>query len=253
MSHQSTTKPQNGISIKDALSILSTRSNMGGNRNVTADLVSDELKEMGQLLDMEQQDVSSTSPSPPARISVEVEANHEAIMAERERRTEQIQQQLQTLDIMELLKMIFQAQQERVVTYKVYDRGLNTILISGNMTSYPKLCAKVTATFSVLSDTMNSIKSTLNTKHKRVDITKIIAQIQKSEGEKLNLTAAIHLEKLRLNNAQVENEAWNDSERDERTVSLLEEGVATLQAKINMIIEEINESIEELRCIATDE
>lgn len=123
--------------------------------------------------------------------------------------------------------------------------GLNTILISGNMTSYPKLCAKVTATFSVLSDTMNSIKATLNTKHKRVDITKIIAQIQKSEGEKLNLTAAIHLEKLRLNNAH--------SERDERTVSLLEEGVATLQAKINMIIEEINESIEELRCIATDE
>lgn len=121
------------------------------------------------------------------------------------------------------------------------------MLVSGNITSYPALCAKATATFSVLSDTINSIRSCLQAQHGRTDAARAVGQLQKKEGEKLNLTAAVHLERLRLRNAQVE-----DGE-DERTAALLREGIETLGGKVANVVEEINDCIEELRCIAADE
>ena len=135
-------------------------------------------------------------------------------------------------------------------------RGISTILVSGNITNYPTLCAKVTASFSVLSDTINAVKSTLE-EHpkKRTDITSVITQLQKSEGEKLNLTAALHLEKLRLRNSQLElgegSEAF--SSLDERTIKLLKDGIQSLERKISTAVEKINEDLEELRCIFADE
>lgn len=135
-------------------------------------------------------------------------------------------------------------------------RGISTILVSGNITNYPTLCAKVTASFSVLSDTINAVKSTLE-EHpkKRTDITSVITQLQKSEGEKLNLTAALHLEKLRLRNSQLElgegSEAFSSS--DERTIKLLKDGIQSLERKISTAVEKINEDLEELRCIFADE
>ncbi len=139
-------------------------------------------------------------------------------------------------------------------------RGLSTILASGNMTTYPTLCAKVTASFSVLSDTINAVKSSLDTQHNRRDITSVITQLQKSEGEKLNLTAALHLERLRLRNAELEasisgggGDGSSSSENDARTVSLLKDGIQILQRKISGAVESINEQLEELRCIAADE
>lgn len=131
-------------------------------------------------------------------------------------------------------------------------RGLSTILVSGNITSYPTLCAKVTASFSVLSDTINAVKSSLDNEQQRSrkDITTLIAQLQKSEGEKLNLTAALHLERLRLNNCEV----VEDDGGDDRTVKLLKDGIQTLECKIaSDCVESINDVLEELRCIAADE
>ena len=135
-------------------------------------------------------------------------------------------------------------------------RGISTILVSGNITNYPTLCAKVTASFSVLSDTINAVKSTLEEQpKKRTDITSVITQLQKSEGEKLNLTAALHLEKLRLRNSQLElgegSEAF--SSLDERTIKLLKDGIQSLERKISTAVEKINEDLEELRCIFADE
>ena len=135
-------------------------------------------------------------------------------------------------------------------------RGISTILVSGNITNYPTLCAKVTASFSVLSDTINAVKSTLEEQpKKRTDITSVITQLQKSEGEKLNLTAALHLEKLRLRNSQLElgegSKAFSSS--DERTIKLLKDGIQSLERKISTAVKKINEDLEELRCIFADE
>ncbi|KAL7523381.1 hypothetical protein ACHAXR_000797, partial [Thalassiosira sp. AJA248-18] len=174
------------------------------------------------------------------------------------------------------------AQQERVATYKVFEEGLSTILASGNITNYPTLCAKVTASFSVLSDTINAVKSEVeqrrnnnNNNNNRKDdndddITTIITQLQKSESEKLNLTAALHLERLRLRNSQLDvaitassNEGEGEKNNtistgssssvvDERTVRLLKDGIQSLERKISRVVETINEVLEELRCIAAD-
>ena len=130
--------------------------------------------------------------------------------------------------------------------------GLSTILASGNITTYPALCAKVTATFSVLSDTINAAKATLEEQHHRKDITTVIAQLQKSEGEKLNLAAALHLEKLRLRNSQLDASLASGA-GDDRTVGLLKNGIQSLERKIAGAVEAINEALEELRCIAADE
>ena len=88
-------------------------------------------------------------------------------------------------------------------SYALFYSGLSTILLSGNITTYPTLCAKITASFSVLSDTINAVKSILQSSN-RTDITKVITQLQKYEGEKLNMTAALHLEKLRSRNSEVD-------------------------------------------------
>ena len=147
-------------------------------------------------------------------------------------------------------------------------RGLATILLSGNITTYPALCAKVTATFSVLSDTINSVKSTLlnnndknNNKNQRRDITNGITQLQKAECEKLNLTAALHLERLRLRNSELDAALMNvgeggmkgDDDDDDKTVQLLKDGIQSLETKVSSVIESINDVLEELRCIAVEE
>eukprot|EP00571_Detonula_confervacea_P017375 CAMPEP_0172298832 /NCGR_PEP_ID=MMETSP1058-20130122/1304_1 /TAXON_ID=83371 /ORGANISM="Detonula confervacea, Strain CCMP 353" /LENGTH=279 /DNA_ID=CAMNT_0013008125 /DNA_START=15 /DNA_END=854 /DNA_ORIENTATION=+ len=272
---------QSGININDALSILSARAKSGGDADITngSSTVPDELKEMGQTIDIANQmefakpgggagagcdcarNKDNEASTDPVVLDEEEEKKHEAMKQERARRGEEIRTRLQSMGVVDLLGMIFRAQQERVATYKMFEKGLSTILISGNMTNYPTLCAKVTASFSVLSDTINSVKSSLegNNNNNRKDITSVICQLQKTEGEKLNLTAALHLEKLRLRNSQLEvmvassSSSSSDGAEDDRTVKLLKDGIQTLERKIKSVVESINEVLEELRCFAADE
>jgi len=123
-------------------------------------------------------------------------------------------------------------------------------LKSGNMTNYPVLCAKITASFSVLSDTINAVKSSMINHRKRNDIGQIITQLQRHESEKLNLTAAWHLERLRLNNST---SVVSSEKLDDKTVRLLRQGVASLEGKISRSAELINDTIDELRCIMAEE
>ena len=153
-------------------------------------------------------------------------------------------------------------------TFDCHYRGISTIFISGNMTTYPNLCAKVTASFSVLSDTINAVKSSLlannndevkeddNNNHgQRKEISNFITQLQKSESDKLNLTAALHLERLRLRNSWLSSDGDGDDDGgggSEVTRKLLTEGIQSLEHKIAMVVESINEVLEELRCIAAE-
>ncbi len=133
-------------------------------------------------------------------------------------------------------------------------RGLSTILMSGNITTYPNLCAKVTASFSVISDTINSVKSSVDHddgEHKqdtgRNETSKFITQLQKFESEKLNLTAALHLERLRLRNLRLADGSGEGC--DEVTMKLLMEGIRSLENRIALVVESINDILDELRCI----
>eukprot|EP00584_Thalassiosira_punctigera_P019321 CAMPEP_0172552404 /NCGR_PEP_ID=MMETSP1067-20121228/44776_1 /TAXON_ID=265564 ORGANISM="Thalassiosira punctigera, Strain Tpunct2005C2" /NCGR_SAMPLE_ID=MMETSP1067 /ASSEMBLY_ACC=CAM_ASM_000444 /LENGTH=231 /DNA_ID=CAMNT_0013340383 /DNA_START=55 /DNA_END=746 /DNA_ORIENTATION=- len=216
-----------GIDIRDALSILSARAkDGGGGERHHHDVVTDEMKRMGQTIDVappnddgggggEEGGVPENE-SPPSveEEKEEVERRRrEVARSERERMREEMREELRSMGVSELLRTIFMAQQERVATYREYEEGLAAVLASGNVTAYPALCAKVTASFSALSDAVNAVKSTMAENHpRRRDATDAIVRLQKSEGEKLSLTAALHLERLRSRNARLEVEANAASE-----------------------------------------
>lgn len=124
---------------------------------------------------------------------------------------------------------------------------LKTVLETMNITAYPEACAKATASFSVLSETIKTIQQVLKDDQKRSDLAQLIGNLQKEEKEKLQLTAACHLERIRQQNQSLQ------SESDPRITKLLEDGVNTLQAKIVACVERINEAIDEIRCAILDE
>jgi len=231
--------------------------------------ISDEMKRMGQRIDIandynDYDDEMKSSSSTPVTNDEEEKEKHDAMKRERARRGEEIRTELRSMGASDLLGMIFRAQQERVATYKLFEEGLSAILASGNITTYPAVCAKATASFSVLSDTINAVKSSVLENNDRGDIANVIARLQKDEGEKLNLTAALHLERLRLRNSKLEGMISQSSSSrgggddtdggdDQRTVNLLKAGIRSLERNVSDAVERINESLDELRCIAADE
>ena len=89
-------------------------------------------------------------------------------------------------------------------------------------------------------------------------LTTLITQLQNAECEKLNLTAALHLERLRLRNSELDATLMNVGEEgikgdDDKTVQLLKDGIHSLETKVSSVIESINDVLEELRCIAVEE
>jgi hypothetical protein len=112
------------------------------------------------------------------------------------------------------------------------------------MTAYPNICARATASFSVLSDTINTIAFILKEVHKRSDLVTLLSKLQKEEREKLNVTAALHLERIRERNV---------AGGDERVSRLLQEGVASLKQKVATCIDAINDVLEEIRYALAEE
>lgn len=119
---------------------------------------------------------------------------------------------------------------------------------TANVTNYPALCAKATASFSVLSDTISTIQKILEDKHERKDLTGVIATLQGHEREKLNVTAALHLERIREQNQSIQTTGG-----DERVMKLLKEGVSSMRQRIRTCVEAINEVLEELRYAVAEE
>lgn len=155
-----------------------------------------------------------------------------------------------------LIPYAFAHTEFKYLTYHYDCRGLSTILMSGNITAYPNLCAKVTASFSVLSDTINSVKSSLDETdgenkqdNGRHEMSNFISQLQKCESEKLNLTAALHLERLRLSNLRLGD---GNGKCNQVATKLLTKGIRSLEQKIALVIESINEVLDELRCISLE-
>ena len=104
---------------------------------------------------------------------------------------------------------------------------------------------KVTASFSVLSDTIKNIQMSLE--NRSLDhISNHVKGLQKHEKEKLELTAALHLERIRQQ--QEQEQPW----LDQRTTRLFEEGIVNLKRKIASCIENINNVLDEIRCLLID-
>lgn len=132
----------NGIDIRDALSILSSRAKSGGDSSEikSSSDVPSELRNMGQQIDIVNEmefakpnalgcdcirpDTNGDGDIPAAAaaaLSEEEAKKHTAMKAEREKRTKEIQNKLSSMNVGDLLGMIFTAQGERVATYKLFD------------------------------------------------------------------------------------------------------------------------------------
>eukprot|EP00978_Attheya_sp_CCMP212_P026787 scaffold88801_cov55-Attheya_sp.AAC.2 len=210
--------------------------------------VSEDMRSMGQTLNLmgPEGEESATPVS-----GEELEEQRRVMQKEREAREIKIRAELESMSLQELLNAILKSQSERTMTYKEYDRGLHVVLESGNLSSYPNVCAKATASFAVLSDSINVMKGILaSAKWKRPDLATLVKKLQDCEREKLNATAALHLEQLRATDPFL---LEQDGKGDKRVSKLLHEGALSLKAKVAQTIEDINDIIEELRCEAADQ
>lgn len=269
-----------GISIEDAMSILSSRAKSEGEQDALK-AATPEMRALGQTLDLmnsqtwtrsgesgpncclseeggQQNDVKTSS-------SIESESK-DAPLNLQEAKNDKMKMELSKSTPKELLSKLFELQQSRVEVYKQYNSGLDNILQSGNLTTYPDLTTNITASFSVIS---NSIRCILEIMQNRIEgsktkefqlekedlstlsnCIKFTKQLQNLEREKLNYTAALHLEKIRERNERLNVEARESS--DEKVLNLLQQGVMDLQSKISRCIEQINETLEELRYASFD-
>lgn len=163
----------------------------------------------------------------------------------------------------------------------VHIRVLEYVLDAGNAEYYPLVCADVTATFTVLSSTINAIRRDLGlrTVQSAIEIVELINRLQSAEQSKLQLTAALHLERIRSQAIQRETssishvqkngedmdqigngnemqlldaDSQTATEQEDRITLLLEESIQTLRKKIASTIVEINDVLEELRYAVVD-
>ena len=100
----------------------------------------------------------------------------------------------------------------------------------------------------MLSDTIKAIQAILTETYGRKDAKELIDRLQKHEREKLNLTAALHLEEIRARSEEVEPGGGN-----ERILTLLREGNKSLRGKLAECVEDINDVLEELRYCLMEE
>ena len=176
-----------------------------------------------------------------------------------------------TTKISDLSRLLLKTQEDRVSTYHQYEQSLQDVLQTGNLTLYPSACARATAAFTVCSDTINAIKDELmnrddddkqpppqQSSSNIKQYVQWIQNLQSLEKEKLQYTAAIHLEKIRVRNQQAELQSTIDGEGDattnnNRVLGLLQQGVINLQNKIDQCVSDINIVLDDVRCALVEE
>lgn len=254
-----------GIDIHKALDILAARSSTGHDHSHSHSNdvgchahQTEDKRFMGQTIDLESPTTSSGATTAQPQTTVEQQQQQqqndtEAIRKEQEARRQQLAKELEvklkSMSVKELLQTVMETQQQRVSTYTEYNGSLQQVLDSGNMSTYMNGCAHATAAFAVLSETIIAIRKALVETHKRKDLETMLTNLQSHEKEKLNLTAALHLERIREKNENV----GNVGGADKRISRLLSEGVKSLQGKVASCIEEINEVLEEMRYALLEE
>jgi hypothetical protein len=234
--------------------------------------ISNDLKSMGQAIDLFASVATPSSSLTPSEIYTQ-EQQQQIIMNQVQQQQKEKSEQhkaelmasLKTMTkISDLLQVLLRAQEDRVNTYRTYNSALQQVLNTRNITFYPPACAVATASFSMLSDTIRAVGEEMsfrttsstngsndeNSNHLKqyVQWTKDLQQLEK---EKLQLTAALHLEKIRANNENNKSEQQHNNE--EAVLRLLECGIADLQQKIEGCITKINVVLEDLRCALVDE
>ena len=263
--------PQSGIDIRQALDILASRTPHDHSHKHDSPCCGggDELKSMGQTIDLfapSSDSPHSSSESTSQKTTIMPTSGANAVTPVEQR--QKIRDSLKDLPFISLLKMVLTAQEDRVRTYRLYDEALGRVLMSNRLTDYPPACLAATAAFAVLSNTVSAIGEELSDRadsnkdplvltSTSSSVMKWIRDLQESERQKLQLTAAYHLERIRANNLKPSNTSYNDEEDGEevdvRELSLLNNGIADLRSKIETCRSDINSIIEDLRCALVEQ
>jgi len=169
--------------------------------------------------------------------------------------------------------MVLKCQEDRVKTYGSYDKALEIVLSSKKLTDYPPACLSATAAFFVLSDTIMAVRDEISTRIENRNIVESfplstdnnkqqfessilqpICDLQNCEREKLQLTAAFHLEQIRANNVKQQQQQHDDDgdgnkgKGYQRELVLLNKGLDDLRSRIETCKTNINDILEDLRC-----
>jgi len=169
--------------------------------------------------------------------------------------------EISNMELPRRIQVVLQAQQDRVATYRQFDEGLRDVFCTGNFTMYPAICAQVTATFAVLSNTVNAVRAASansnggdNNNATTKQLQRFLAQLQENERDKLNFTAALHLEQIRLQQSVGGGrDGDNNGSVTTTTQDMYESSIRSLREKIGKCVENINEVLEELRCLLLEE
>jgi hypothetical protein len=166
----------------------------------------------------------------------------------------------------QLLRSVLEAQQQRVSAYRDYDRGLQAVLATNNISFYPTVCTEATAAFAVVGETLQALQAELRRRradtaggdcvHSGVndvsndELVLLVRKLQQHEQQKLQYTAALHLEQIRLHQVAVNDDDNVDAVTPPRV--LLQTSIQSLQDKLAACVQQINDVLEEIQCAVAD-
>ncbi|KAE9330914.1 hypothetical protein PF001_g132 [Phytophthora fragariae] len=150
---------------------------------------------------------------------------------------------LALLSARELVQTFHRLQETRVQIYTEFRQGFQ---VHQKTEQFPGFCSGITERFSAVSEQVNCVEKLLRDEKQQVAIAQLLRKVQLEEKEKLLLTSAVLIEKMRLS------DATKQPEPDESTIAFLERSVQTLTAKHTDCVVRINEVLEDLRAESAD-
>ena len=112
--------------------------------------------------------------------------------------------------LIDLINTFLSLQEQRIQTYKDFNKTFDLLLKNARLEDYPMLCGEVTARFAAVSSQILAVKRALlgkysdganeevsaDSKKYNMDMTVIISKVQDQEKEKLAVVAAMHLDRI---------------------------------------------------------
>jgi hypothetical protein len=142
----------------------------------------------------------------------------------------------------QLIQFCRKTQQERAVVFNEFNGALKDMLKVGSFVEYPVLCSRVTSQFASLSSDMCAAIQLLS--NLGSSTAKPLSKIQEMESEKLTLTAALHLEKIRK--LQCEASSIESTREKDTSLKIFNDNCVTFQQRLDTVIGGINEALEEV-------
>ncbi|TYZ57321.1 hypothetical protein PybrP1_008035 [[Pythium] brassicae (nom. inval.)] len=141
-----------------------------------------------------------------------------------------------------LATAFFRLQEARAGVYAAFRTGFEEHQQTPRFAAFS---GGITARFAALSNQINGVERALiEKKHER--LAQYVRKVQLEEKEKLLVTSALLVEKMRLK------DALSRPEPDATTTALLEQSVDVLGAKHTAVVQRINDLLDELRADAMD-